>query len=100
MSATAAREGNSSRFAPSGVHDVIVVGAGPNGLMLACELALAGVRPLVLERLAAPTTETRANGMVGQVVRLLDRRGLLQRLTGTDAPPAAIPQFVFGGYPL
>jgi 2-polyprenyl-6-methoxyphenol hydroxylase-like FAD-dependent oxidoreductase len=31
--------------------DVVVAGAGPTGLMLACELQLAGVRPVVLERL-------------------------------------------------
>ena len=98
MSETIAPEGDSSTFAE--LHDVIVIGAGPNGLMLACELTLAGVRPLVLEKLDAPTTETRANGMVGQVVRLLDRRGLLHRLTGTDAAPAATPGFVFGGFPL
>ena len=30
--------------------DVVIVGAGPIGLMLAGELCLAGVRPLVLER--------------------------------------------------
>ncbi|WP_267881480.1 FAD-dependent monooxygenase [Streptomyces sp. NRRL S-1448] len=66
--------------------DVVIAGAGPNGLMLACELALAGVRPLVLERLAEPTSEQRANGLVGQVVRMLDRRGLYERLTAPGAP--------------
>ena len=52
--------------------DVLIVGAGPNGLLLAAELALAGVRPVVCERLAAPTTEQRANGLVGQVVVLTE----------------------------
>ena len=80
--------------------DVVVAGAGPNGLMLACELALAGVRPLVLERLAGLTEEQRANGVVGQVVRMLDRRGLYARLSGTDAPPQPTPQFIFGAFPL
>jgi cation diffusion facilitator CzcD-associated flavoprotein CzcO len=35
---------------PSALHDVIIVGAGPVGLFLACELGLAGVSVLVLER--------------------------------------------------
>ncbi|MFI5591036.1 FAD-dependent monooxygenase [Amycolatopsis sp. NPDC051758] len=76
------------------MEDVVIAGAGPNGLMLACELALAGIRPLVLERLPEPTTENRANGLVGQVVRLLDRRGLHERLAGPIGPAA--PAFVFG----
>ncbi|MDQ7810363.1 FAD-dependent monooxygenase [Amycolatopsis sp. A133] len=76
------------------MQDVVIAGAGPNGLMLACELALAGIRPLVLERLPEPTTENRANGLVGQVVRLLDRRGLHERLAGPIGPP--VPAFVFG----
>ncbi|GAA1737948.1 hypothetical protein GCM10009734_49680 [Nonomuraea bangladeshensis] len=58
------------------IADVVIAGAGPNGLMLACELSLAGVRSLVLERLPERTEENRANGLVGQVVRMLDRRGL------------------------
>ncbi|MEV4720905.1 FAD-dependent monooxygenase [Micromonospora noduli] len=80
--------------------DVIIVGAGPNGLMLACELALAGVHPLVLERHATPTGEPRANGLVGQVVRLLDRRGLYARLSGESTPPTPQPAFTFGAFPL
>ncbi|MDX3226354.1 FAD-dependent monooxygenase [Streptomyces sp. ME19-01-6] len=80
--------------------DVVVAGAGPNGLMLACELALAGIRPLVLERLTEPSTEQRANGMVGQVVRLLDRRGLYERLTTPGATPEPVPSYVFGAFPL
>ncbi|MFI0260663.1 FAD-dependent monooxygenase [Streptomyces sp. NPDC017056] len=80
--------------------DVVIAGAGPNGLMLACELALAGARPLVLERLTEPTTEQRANGLVGQVVRMLDRRGLYERLTAPGAIPEPAPAFVFGAFPL
>lgn len=41
------------------VADVVIAGAGPNGLMLACELRLAGVRPVVLERLAEPSQVNR-----------------------------------------
>ncbi|WP_433131305.1 FAD-dependent monooxygenase [Micromonospora sp. CA-240977] len=80
--------------------DVLIVGAGPNGLMLACELALAGVHPVVLERHVTPTGEPRANGVVGQVVRLLDRRGLYARLSGESTPPTPQPAFVFGAFPL
>ncbi|MFF3853612.1 FAD-dependent oxidoreductase [Micromonospora sp. NPDC002575] len=80
--------------------DVLVVGAGPNGLMLACELALAGIRPVVLERHPTPGGEPRANGLVGQVVRLLDRRGLYARLSGESTPPSPQPAFTFGAFPL
>ena len=62
--------------------DVVVSGAGPNGLMVACELALAGLRPVVLERLPQPSAEPKANGLVGQVIRTLDIRGLYHELGG------------------
>ena len=82
------------------MEDVVVAGAGPNGLMLACELALAGVRPVVVEKLAEQRTEQRANGLVGQIVRMMDRRGLLEALGGADGPPQPVPRFMFAAFPM
>lgn len=77
-------------------HDVVIVGAGPNGLLLACELALGGVRPLVLERLAEPSLEPKANGLVGRVLEALDHRGLYERFSGQTGRPPRPPFFQFG----
>ncbi|MEV0124334.1 monooxygenase [Streptomyces sp. NPDC050703] len=59
--------------------DVVVVGAGPTGLMLGCELALAGVRTRVLERRASPQRDSRALSLHPRSVELMDQRGLLDR---------------------
>ncbi|GAA5075840.1 FAD-dependent monooxygenase [Nocardia iowensis] len=80
--------------------DVVISGAGPNGLMLAGELALAGVRPIVLDELPAPSTEPKANGLVGQVVRLLDMRGLYHEFGGAPGAPQPLPRYMFSGLPL
>jgi 2-polyprenyl-6-methoxyphenol hydroxylase-like FAD-dependent oxidoreductase len=81
--------------------DVVVVGGGPNGMMLACELALGGVRPVVIERLTAPSKDPKSNGLVGQVVRMVDRRGLFERLSGQPGPPRPnSAYFMFAAFPL
>ena len=85
---------------PTADVDVVIAGAGPNGLMVASELALAGVRALVLERLSEPSAEPKANGLVGQVIRQLDMRGFYQQISGTSERPAPTPGWIFSGMPL
>ena len=62
------------------MYGVVVVGAGPVGLMLAAELQLAGVSPLVLERLASPAPQRRSRGVGPLAFEALQRRGLGERL--------------------
>ncbi len=57
--------------------DVTVAGAGPVGLILAAELALAGVSVQVLERLAEPDDAMKAQSINIPTAEALDRRGLL-----------------------
>jgi 2-polyprenyl-6-methoxyphenol hydroxylase-like FAD-dependent oxidoreductase len=56
--------------------DVVVVGAGPVGLLAAVELRLAGASVVVLERLEAPSTVTKALGMGPLGSEALQRRGM------------------------
>jgi 2-polyprenyl-6-methoxyphenol hydroxylase-like FAD-dependent oxidoreductase len=54
---------------------VLVVGAGPVGLMLACELRRAGVRVTIADRLPAPMRESRASLLNTCTAELLHARG-------------------------
>jgi 2-polyprenyl-6-methoxyphenol hydroxylase-like FAD-dependent oxidoreductase len=59
--------------------DVIVVGGGPTGMMLAGELRLRGVDVVVLERDLRPPPFVRSLGLHVRSVEVLDQRGLLER---------------------
>ncbi|MET7356007.1 FAD-dependent monooxygenase [Streptomyces mirabilis] len=76
--------------------DVLVVGAGPAGLMLATELRLGGAEVVVVDQRPGPTTESRASTLHARTMEILDSRGLLDEL-GT---PPCEPRGHFGGVPL
>lgn len=103
-------------------YDVVVAGGGFVGLLLACELRLAGVSVVVLERLTEVDTTIKAGAINAPSATALDRRGLLpaladvqakafegiamfirQRFPDGDAPPMkSAPRFAghFAGIPL
>jgi 3-(3-hydroxy-phenyl)propionate hydroxylase len=68
------------RSIPFSEHAVIVVGGGPTGLMLAGELALAGVDVAVVERrLDQELTGHRAHGLHARTIEVFDQRGVADR---------------------
>ncbi|MER6808881.1 FAD-dependent monooxygenase [Spirillospora sp. NPDC000708] len=76
--------------------EVIVVGAGPAGMMLAGELRLAGVNVVVLERLAERTGESRGLGFTARTMEVFDQRGLLPRFGEIEVSNVGH----FGGVPV
>src|SRR3984893_4209297 len=84
------------RARPADEADVVIVGGGPAGLMLAAELRLGGADPVVLERLPEISQIPKGNGLVGQIVPVLDYRGLLERFRAEATWAGPIPRFSFG----
>lgn len=71
-------------------HDIIIAGAGPVGLFLACELRLAGCSVLILEKAQDPRSPLKAlpfglRGLTVPTTESFDRRDLLMALTDRAA---------------
>lgn len=69
-----------SNLGTTSTIDVAVIGAGPTGLMLACELAMRGVRVELLERRAQESNITRAFAIHARTMERLDARGLTEEI--------------------
>jgi 2-polyprenyl-6-methoxyphenol hydroxylase-like FAD-dependent oxidoreductase len=83
---------------PMAEHAVVVAGGGPTGLMLAGELALAGVDVAIVERRASQDLPgSRAGGLHSRTIEVLDQRGIADRFLaeGQTAQVAS-----FAGTPL
>jgi 2-polyprenyl-6-methoxyphenol hydroxylase-like FAD-dependent oxidoreductase len=92
---------------PRQSYDVLIVGAGPVGLFLACELGLAGVSVLVLEKEAQASSLWKEKplgrrGVNSVSVEAFYRRGLLEKLFDPEKPRPATFQktatFQFAGH--
>ena len=59
--------------------DVLIVGAGPTGLMLANQLARRGVRMLIIDRHPGPSLQTRALGVQARTLEIYSKLGIADR---------------------
>lgn len=79
-------------------HDIVVVGAGPTGLMLACELKLKGINVALIERRAHGTSgESRAPGINARTMEIFEMRGLAEDFKKLGM---ILPAVLFAGMPM
>ncbi|MEC3975517.1 FAD-dependent monooxygenase [Amycolatopsis sp. H20-H5] len=81
---------------PTPSADVIIVGAGPVGLLLAHDLRAAGVGVVIVEQRLEPHSESRASTVHARTMELFAERGLLEEL----GPPPKGGAGHFGGIAL
>jgi 3-(3-hydroxy-phenyl)propionate hydroxylase len=80
MGVLSSTDGSRGDAAPIADHAVVVAGGGPTGLMLAGELALAGVDVAIVERRAGQDLiGSRAGGLHSRTIEVLDQRGIADR---------------------
>jgi 2-polyprenyl-6-methoxyphenol hydroxylase-like FAD-dependent oxidoreductase len=72
---------------------VMIAGAGPTGLMLACELRRAGVAVQLVDRADRRGTTSRAAGLHPRTLEILDQRGMAEEFLAIGRPLVRVPHF-------
>jgi 2-polyprenyl-6-methoxyphenol hydroxylase-like FAD-dependent oxidoreductase len=80
----------------SSAQPVLVVGAGPVGLVAAAELARRGTPVRIIDKLTAPTTESRAIIVHARSLEMLDRMGLVQQVIDSGVRTTAMEMHASG----
>jgi len=62
--------------------DVLVVGAGPTGLTMACELARHGITPRIIDKSPAPSDKSKAFGIHARTLELFEGMGIADTVLG------------------
>jgi 2-polyprenyl-6-methoxyphenol hydroxylase-like FAD-dependent oxidoreductase len=77
-------------------HDVLIVGAGPTGLVLALWLARQGVDVCIVDKTAEPGTTSRAMGVQARTLELYRQVGLADELVAAGSRNPAVNLWVKG----
>jgi 2-polyprenyl-6-methoxyphenol hydroxylase-like FAD-dependent oxidoreductase len=76
--------------------DILVVGAGPTGLMLANQLARRGLKPLIIDRHAGPAEQTRAMAVQARTMEIYAKMGVIDEALARGAVAGAANMWANG----
>ncbi len=68
-----------SAEAPTAATDVLIVGAGPTGLTLACELLRRGIQCCLIDRLNEPVQTSRAFDIQSRTLEVFEAMGIIEK---------------------
>src|SRR4051794_3189436 len=77
--------------------DVLVVGAGPTGLMLANQLVRRGVRVSIIDRHRGPSRETRALGVQARTLEIYAHLGIVEQALELGKRATGVNMWTSGG---
>jgi 2-polyprenyl-6-methoxyphenol hydroxylase-like FAD-dependent oxidoreductase len=76
--------------------DVVIVGAGPVGLVAACDLARRGIAVRIIDKLKQPTAESRAIAIHARSLDMFDRMGIVDDLIATGVKSTGMNMYASG----